>query len=67
MNHKGKILWVPANREYSVICVHCGVTLQEGVDGIEFEIEGDCEDPGPSLGIEVEDGIGTDDVFGGNN
>ena len=63
-NHRAKILWVPAQREYSVICVDCGVTLQEGVDGIEFEIEGDCEGQGETLGIEVEETIGTKDRFG---
>lgn len=65
MSHKAKILWVPAQREYSVICVHCGVTLMEGVDGIEFEIEGVCDGPGETLGISLKDEIGVEDVFRG--
>ena len=66
MNHKAKILWVPAQREYSVICVDCGVTLQEGVDGIEFEIEGECDPETNVLGVNVSEDVGVGDVFDGD-
>ncbi len=69
MNHVGKVLWIPANKEYSVVCKVCGITLLDGVintiDGLEFDFDGDCEGPDDALGIEVEDGVGTDDIFGG--
>ncbi len=66
MKHTGKVLWIPANQEYSIVCKVCGITLLEGVDGLEFEwSNGECEGPDDALGIEVSDGIGTEDHFGG--
>lgn len=65
MTHKAKILWIPAEREYKVICEACGETLLDGVDGIELEIEGECDDPGDVLGIHVKEDIGLEDIFGG--
>lgn len=68
MLHKAKILWIPADQEYSVVCKVCGIKLNEGVDGIEFEWdEGECIGPDDALGIQIEETIGTKDVFGGND
>ena len=65
MTHKGKILWIPAEREYKVVCEECGEMLIEDVNGLRFDVAGECEGPDDALGIQVEDGVGTKDHFGG--
>ena len=67
MNHKAKIMWIPAEREYKVICEDCGETLIDDVNGLEIEVEGECEGQDSVLGIHVEETLGTKDVFGGDN
>jgi hypothetical protein len=67
MNHIGKILWIPADQEYSVVCKVCGVKLLDDVNGLELEWPiGKCEGPDKPVGdIHVSDGVGTEDHFGG--
>lgn len=65
--HIGKILWIPADQEYSVVCKVCGIKLLDDINGLEFPqwLEGECAGPDDAIGIRVEEVIGTKDIFGG--
>lgn len=68
MTHIAKLHWIPADRQYQLICTGCGRNFSREQD-LELEdlvinIEGDCE-PGETLGIHVADGLGVEDHFGG--
>ena len=63
--HKAKILWIPAEQEYRLVCDDCGLTLLDDINGLTLKFEGECEGPDDAIGIEVSDGIGTEDHFGG--
>lgn len=65
MSHTGKILWIPADQEYSLVCSECGITLLDDINGLELVYEGDCDGPDDAIGIRVEEVIGTKDIFGG--
>lgn len=69
MTHKtAKLHWIPAFQEYHLICIDCGenFSLHHGLrlEDLVINVEGEC-DPGETLGIHVEDGIGVKDIFGG--
>ncbi len=66
MNHVGKVLWVPSDREYHLICKLCGVVLLDDINGIELEYEGECEPEENSLGVHAVEEIGSKDIFGGD-
>ena len=65
-HHIGKILWISADQEYSLVCKVCGIKLLDDINGLELTYPvGSCDGPDDGIGIHVEDGIGTEDHFGG--
>lgn len=66
--HKTKLHWIPAFQEYQLICTGCGenITLKHGLEisQLVIDVDGECE-PGEVLGINVRDGVGVKDHFGG--
>lgn len=62
---------MPANKEYSLICLGCGDTLLDDINGLtrkqweDIEAWTVCPGLGETLGVEVSDGVGTEDHFGG--
>ena len=66
--HRASPQWIPAFLEHHLICTKCGrnLTLLDGVElkDVVFELEGECE-PGETLSVHVQDGIGVKDRFGG--
>ena len=64
MTHKGKLHYIPALQSYQLRCQKCGEVLWVDVDGMELEIEGECNPP-ETLGISVKENVGIKDCFGG--
>ena len=64
MSHKGKVKWIPSLQVYQLLCESCGETLWVDVDGMELEVDGECNPP-ETLGISVKEEVGVKDYFGG--
>lgn len=64
MTHKGKVVYIAALQSYQMRCVDCGEVLFVNIEGMELEIEGECNPP-ETLGISVKEEVGVKDYFGG--
>jgi len=66
MNHEAKIIWIPAEKYYKLVCRKCGQTLAEGMTDIQaivFDFPGECDAP-DALQVHASEEIGLKDRFG---
>jgi hypothetical protein len=64
--HRVQLMWYPAYGRWRLVCRCCGDVVEEFPEEVDFPYPGRCEPP-VTLGVSVEDGVGTRDVFGGND